>query len=131
MDLDPAVHNAAAYEWCLWESATPGWPPSDKLQTRFEDPRYALAFARIVTHYASHNAWLEDGELIRNVGSIADIPGVLINGRQDAQSPLSNAEALLAVWPRAQLVVVDDAGHDAMNAAITREIVRALDRLHA
>ena len=28
---------------------------------RFSDPRFALAFARIVTHYVRHDAWLGDG----------------------------------------------------------------------
>jgi hypothetical protein len=31
------------------------------------------------------------------------------------------------VWPSAALVIVDDAGHDASNAAITRELVHATD----
>ena len=26
-DPDPVVQQRAAYEWCLWESATPAWPP--------------------------------------------------------------------------------------------------------
>jgi proline iminopeptidase len=30
-DPDPAVREAAAYEWCLWESAIPRWPPSNRL----------------------------------------------------------------------------------------------------
>ena len=26
-DPDPMVQHRAAYQWCLWESATPAWPP--------------------------------------------------------------------------------------------------------
>ncbi len=129
MNPDPAVHNPAAYEWCLWESATPDWPPSNTLAHRFEDPSYALAFARIVTHYVTHSAWLEDGILIRNADKLADTPGILINGRHDVQAPLANAEVLREVWPNTELIVVEDAGHNAANAGITREIVRATDRL--
>ena len=32
------------------------------------------------------------------------------------------------MWPRAELVIVDDAGHAANNAAITNELIRATDR---
>ncbi len=126
---DPAVHARAAHEWCLWESATPDWPPSKTLAPRFEDPAYALAFARIVTHYVMNNAWLEDGILLRNAGRLADIPGILVNGRRDVQSPLANAEALQQVWPRAELIAVEEAGHNATNAVITAELVRATARL--
>ncbi len=71
---DPAVHRLAAEAWCLWESATPAWPPSPGLDSRFTDPTYALAFARIVTHYISHNAWLEDGILMRGADALARSP---------------------------------------------------------
>ena len=37
-DPDPEVRARAARAWCLWESATPVWPPKPGLQKRFEDP---------------------------------------------------------------------------------------------
>ncbi|MGH2514904.1 MAG: prolyl aminopeptidase [Ktedonobacterales bacterium] len=127
-DPDPAVRQRAAEVWCLWESATPHWPPKPGLAARFTDPAFALAFARIVTHYVSHNAWLEDGILLRHAGVLASIPGVLVNGRFDFQAPLANAWELHQVWPRAELVIVDDAGHAADSPGLTQELVRATDR---
>ena len=90
---------------------------------------YALAFARIVTHYVRNYAWLEDGSLLRGAGAIADIPGIMVNGRFDLQAPIGWAYDLKRVWPRARLVIVDDAGHDASSAGITGELVRATDRI--
>jgi proline iminopeptidase len=127
-DPDPLVRARAAEDWCLWESATPAWPPTPGLAKRFTDPRYALAFARIVTHYISHNAWLDDGVLLRGAAALADIPGILVNGRFDFQAPIGNASALKGVWPRADLWIVDDAGHSADNQSITSALVRAIDR---
>ena len=90
-DPDPEVCRKAAEAWCLWESATPVWPPRPGLAERFVDPEYALAFARIVTHYFRKNAWLEDGALLRGAAALAEIPGILVNGRFDFQAPLGNA----------------------------------------
>jgi proline iminopeptidase len=129
-DPDLNVRRRAAEAWCLWESATPAWPPADGLAERFKDPDYALAFARIVTHYVRHNAWLEDGTLLRDAGALAEIPGVLVHGRFDFQAPLENAYALSRAWPQAELVIVEDAGH-VPTAAVTRELVRATDRFAA
>jgi proline iminopeptidase len=126
-DPDPDVRRRAAHAWCLWESATPAWPPTGGLAERFQDADYALAFARIVTHYVRHSAWLEDGILLRNADVLAEIPGVLVHGRFDFQAPLENAFALSRAWPRADLVVVDDAGHVPTDE-IARQIVRATDR---
>jgi proline iminopeptidase len=125
-DPDPTVCRRAADVWCQWESATLAWPPTEGLSDRFRDPDYALAFARIVTHYVQHNAWLEDGFLLRGAGALASIPGILVNGRFDFQAPISNAWELMRVWPRAELVVVDEAGH-APTASVHRELVRATD----
>ncbi len=124
-DPDPLVRQQATDAWCLWESATPNWPPTPGLSPMFADPAFAQAFARIVTHYVAHNLWLADGILLRDVGVLADIPAILINGRYDFQAPIGNAWELHRVWPRADLVIVDDAGH---STGIFPEIVRATDR---
>ena len=87
-----------------------------------------MAFARIVTHYVRHNAWLEDNSLLRDAPAIADIPGIMVKGRFDLQAPIGWAYDLKRVWPRAKLVIVDNAGHDASNAGITDELIRATDQ---
>jgi proline iminopeptidase len=124
-DSDPAITERAALGWCEWESVTLAWPPVSGLADRFTDPAYALAFARLVTHYVRHDAWLEEGSLLRAAGTLGDIPGLLINGRFDFQSPIESAWELHRAWPRAELVIVDDAGHDAGHPSITHELVRA------
>ena len=126
-DPDPGVRQRAAFEWCRWESATLAWPPTTGLSPRFRDPRFALAFARLVTHYVRHNAWLDDGCLLRGADALSEIPGILVNGRFDFQAPIANAWELSRVWPGAELVIVDDAGH-AADAAISDQLMRATDR---
>jgi proline iminopeptidase len=125
-DPDPEICRNAALEWCTWESATPAWPPTTELAERFRDPEYALAFARIVTHYVRANAWLEDGALLRDAGVLADIPGVMVSGRFDFQAPIGNAYELSRAWPRAALVIVDEAGH-VPTGELGRQVARATD----
>jgi proline iminopeptidase len=127
-DPDPAVREHAAFEWCMWESATPDWPPATGLAARFTDPVFALAFARLVTHYIRHDLWLEDGIVLREAHRLASIPGVLINGRFDLQAPLAGAWELSRAWPGSELIVVEDAGHAGNTEGIARELVRATDR---
>ena len=127
-DPDPAVRQRAAHEWCMWESATPAWPSAPGLARRFTDPSFAMAFARLATHYVRHDAWIENGALLRDANRLANIPGILVNGRFDFQAPIANAWELKRAWPRADLVIVDDAGHAADNVGITRELIRATDR---
>jgi proline iminopeptidase len=128
---DASVRESAALAWCEWESATPDWPPKPGLAPRFRDQAFALAFARIVTHYVRHNAWLGDGRLLRDAARIADIRGVLVNGRFDFQAPLANTWALHRRWQRSELVIVNDAGHAADHAGMARELAQALARFAA
>ena len=54
--------------------------------------------------------------------------GILVNGRFDFQALIANAWTLSGLWPRAELVIVDDAGHET-NADLDGALVRASDRL--
>ena len=48
--------------------------PEATPEPRRLQPAFQLAFARIVTHYFHHNAWLEEGMLLRHAGVLAHIP---------------------------------------------------------
>jgi proline iminopeptidase len=88
-------------------SLTPGHTPDP----RFEDPEFRLRFARLVTHYWRHTAFLEDEQLIRDAALLNGIRGVLIHGRYDVSSPLETAWRLSQRWNTSELKVLDDAGH--------------------
>ncbi len=95
---------------------------------RYRDARFRMCFARLVTHYWSHAAWLEDGELIRNAGKLAGIPGALVHGRLDVSGPPDIAWQLSQVWPGSSLTLVDDAGHGTGHPDVASALVGATDR---
>jgi proline iminopeptidase len=55
-------------------------------------------------------------------------PGVLVNGRFDLQAPVANAWKLSRAWPRAEFVIVDDAGHSPDDPGMTDALIRASHR---
>jgi proline iminopeptidase len=123
---DPAVRARAARNWCDWEDAHVKTRPGQPADPRYDDPVFRACFARLVTHYWRHAAWLDDGELLRHAGRLAGIPGVLVHGRLDLSSPLDVPWALAQTWAGGQLVIVDDAGHS--GAALSEAIVAATSR---
>lgn len=108
---DPDTQRDAAQRWCEWEDAAvslePGWTPSP----RYADPEFRMQFARIVTHYFHHGAWLDEGQLLRDAGKLTGIPGVMLHGQLDIGGPVDVPWLLARAWPDAELHVISEAGH--------------------
>ena len=128
-DPDPGVRAKAAEDWCRWEDAHVAVHPDAKPSPRYRDPRFRIAFARLVTHYWQHAAWLEQGSLVRDAGRLASIPGVLVHGRMDLSSPIDIPWQLAQRWAGSELVIVDDAGHGTSEPGMAAAIRAATDRL--
>ena len=71
----------------------------------------ALNYARIFIHYAKHDYFLEENQLIERADRLADIPVQLMTGRYDMCTPPNNAFDLAQVLPNARLQIVANAGH--------------------
>lgn len=106
---DLEVQHRAALDWCAWEDAASP-TPDGRANPRYDDPAFRMTFARIVTHYFFHHAWLEPNQLLRDAPRLIGKPGALIHGRHDLGGPLDAAWQLTKAWPDAELTVVET-GH--------------------
>ena len=61
---EPAVREKAARDWCQWEDSHVAVRPEHQPNPRYQDPVFRMAFARLVTHYFGHAAWLGETELL-------------------------------------------------------------------
>ncbi|HSO38102.1 MAG TPA: prolyl aminopeptidase [Labilithrix sp.] len=131
---DPKVQSEAAKVWSVWEGRTSCLIPNAELIARTAGDEFALAFARIESHYFVNDGWLTGGrELLApaNIEKIRKIPGVIVQGRYDVVCPAKSAWDLHTVWPEADLKIVPDAGHAASEPGIVHELVSATDRFRA
>lgn len=110
-DPDERVRDAAARAWCAWEDAHVSLSPGHQPTAAFDDPAFRLGFARQVTHFWRHAAFLEDGALLRDAARLDGIPAALIHGRHDVSSLLEVPLILSERWRTSRLVVLDDCGH--------------------
>jgi proline iminopeptidase len=114
-DADEAVRDRAAQAWCEWEDAHVSLTPGHQPNPLFDDAEFRLRFARLVTHYWRHAAFLEEDQLIRDASRLNGIPGALIHGRFDVSGPLSTAWQLHKRWTTTRLHILEDAGHGGGN----------------
>ncbi len=126
---DPAVRQEAARAWSVWEGSTSCLFPNQDLIAKTGTDEFSLAFARIECHYfVNRGFFARDAQLLEDVGKIRHIPAVIVQGRYDVVCPMESAWALHRAWPEADLRLVPDAGHSALEAGIIHELVNATDR---
>jgi proline iminopeptidase len=126
---DETVRIEAARAWSIWEASTSKLYPDEDFIAHFGAPQFALAFARIECHYFMNNAFFDtDNYLIENVGKIRHIPAVIVQGRYDVVCPLMSAWELHRAWPEADLKIIPDAGHSALEPGTRSALVEATDR---
>ena len=126
---DAAVRLAAAKAWSTWEGGTSYLLQNPDYIASTGADEFALQFARIECHYFVHGGFFEcDDQLLRDAHKLKHIPAVIVQGRYDVVCPPRSAWDLHCAWPEAELRIVADAGHSALEPGNTHELVEATDR---
>lgn len=119
---------AAARAWSLYEGETITLLPDAATTAQHDDGHFALAFARLETHYFVNDCWLEPGQLLRDAEKLRAIPGTIVHGRYDMPCPAHYAWALHKAWPEADFHLIEGAGHAFSEPGILDQLIRATDR---
>lgn len=125
--VDERVRLEAAVAWSRWEGRTISLRPDPQVDQVHTDAHFALAFSRIENHYFVNDGFLEDRQLLRDAPLLADLPGVIVQGRYDVCTPARTAWELHRAWPRAEFHLVDDAGHAYSEPGTLDRLIRATD----
>jgi proline iminopeptidase len=125
---DPAVYLEAARNWSRYEGSCLFLEPQAQAIEDFESDAVCLGIGRLEAHYMLHGAFMEEDQLIDNIDRIRHLPAVIIQGRYDVICPPTSAYRLHQAWPEAQLHMVGNAGHAAMEPGIAAELVRATEQ---
>ena len=129
---DKAEQLRAAKAWSVWEGTTVSLLPSMERMSSFATDHFALAFARIESHYFINNGFFEhDDQILRNAHLIKDIPGTIVQGRYDVVTPVKTAWELALQWANSDLVIVRDGGHAASEPGIISALVEATEKYKA
>ncbi len=127
---DEATEQAAAAQWCAFEGKLLTLMPrmaAGAAASAYASPQ-TRALARIEAHYFVHQSFMDEGQILARMGTIAHLPGVIVQGRYDSVTPPVTAFEVHRSWIRSQLVIVPDAGHATVETGIQRALVAATDR---
>ncbi|CAN8142718.1 putative proline iminopeptidase [uncultured Thiomicrorhabdus sp.] len=124
---DEVARMRAAEAWSVWEGRTCTLQTDDETVNHFGDPFHALAMARIECHYFKHQAFIENNQILNNCHCIEHLPVTIVHGRYDMVCPINQAFELVEHIPHADLIICNHAGHSAMEAEISRQLIATTD----
>lgn len=117
----------AAKTWSEYESRIMTLlPPTPSAETAPES--LMLSRLKVHLHYLSNGCFLKNMPLLSLIERFRHIPATIIHGRYDMVCPISTAYELHNAWPEAEFIVVDGAGHSAMEPGIISALVSTTNR---
>jgi len=118
-----------AKAWTKYEMATCKLFIDAESIAKIEVDKFALAFARIETHYFINNAFMKyDNQILKDACKIKDIPTEIVQGRYDVVCPCKSAYELHKSLNKSTLHMIPDAGHSASELGIIDALVRSTDK---
>lgn len=125
---DKAEQTRYAQLWAGWENALASAASNGQFVETLA--HYARAFSRIEAHYFLNQGWLgPDKHILDRMDRIAQIPGLIVQGRLDMICPPQAAVSLAAAWPKARLQMVPASGHAMSEPQITKALIAEMDRI--
>ena len=125
---DPAVYLPAAKSWSRYESSCLYLEPQADAVEEFEKVEVSLGLGRLEAHYMLHAGFMEEDQLIKNIGKISHLPAVIVQGRYDVICPPNSAFRLHQAWSGSKLHVIPNAGHAALETGTAAALVAATEQ---
>jgi proline iminopeptidase len=94
-----------------------------------ENFRQIFTMQLVSFYYYANSCFLEEGQLLRDVGKIPDVPVTIVHGRYDMICPPSVAYKLHKKIPGSKLMIMEEAGHSMFDRPIEMELVIAMKEL--
>jgi len=128
LDPDPLVHGPAARAWHDTEQIlsqhAPGRVRLDPASLNGSRALPATPFME--AHYFHNDCFMKPGQLLADAGKLAGIPGLIVQGRYDLLCPPATSHALQAVWPGAEVRMVEGAGHSLYDPGVRDAVMKAI-----
>jgi len=126
LDPDAAIHGPAARAWGETERILSEHAPS---RDRFAGPNSSGALPStpfMEAHYFRNDCFMKPDQLMNEAGRLAEIPGIIVQGRYDLLCPPATSYALAAKWPRSEVRIVNGAGHSLYDPGVRDAVMKAI-----
>jgi proline iminopeptidase len=129
---DPAegVAVAAAIRWCDYEARVMD-AATGSASAGAVNAQEVLGSVRIQLHFLANDFFLRPNELLDNLWRMANRPVIIVQGRMDMVCPPLTAFAVARGVKSAELCIVANGGHSALQPEIAAQLCAATRRMQA
>jgi proline iminopeptidase len=124
---DRTAALGAARRWAAYESALMAVGEAPGAPSPAADDDAVLDRVRVHLHYLAADCFLQPGQLLSALATLAEIPAILVQGRRDLVCPPATAYTVKQAWRSARLCMVEEGGHSAAHPAMAAALVRATE----
>lgn len=126
---DASIALAAARRWCDYEASVMAIGQDNDGGRNAATPEEMLADTRIHLHFLANGCFLQPNQLLEGLYRIGDKPVTLVQGRIDMVCPPITAFEVARRLIRADLRLIPNGGHSAMQPVIAAELCAATERM--
>jgi proline iminopeptidase len=128
---DEVAKRRVAKEWMGWGGQValgndfkPG-RPSDHVTNKM------VKQVGMELHYAKNHYFVTENQILENCANLQNIPAIIIHGRQDLVCPIEAGMKLHQALPKAEYIILPNAGHIAQGSEMIDALVSATDKFVA
>lgn len=125
---DEMVKARVAKEWQAWNGQLAMGKAYQPQNSNEAASDAMIKQVRMEIHYAYHHYFIEDNQVLENCGGLQNIPTTIIHGRYDLVCPMEAGLSLHRALPKAEFIVLPNAGHVAQHEEMVDALVSATDR---
>lgn len=126
---DIPARNAAVRSWYNWSGRVVTYQlPEIAMLGETEIDKMVREVA-IETHYARHNYFIEENQILDNLQRLPQVPIRIVHGRRDITCTLEASWTLSQALPQAELTCVNNGGHLASEPAMIDALITATDAM--
>ena len=124
------IAAAAARRWNDYEARVMD-PANPSASAGAASAPEVLASVKVQLHYLSNDFFLRPEELLDNLWRITNLPMIIVQGRMDMVCPPLTAFAVARGIANAELCMVADGGHSALQPQMAAQLCAATRRIQA
>lgn len=127
---DERAADQVAALWARWSEAVVMYAfNSVPAPAEPEASEVTRAKTRIEMHYAHHRYFMEENQLLQDVGKLPNVPIKIIHGLRDITCTPDAGWALHRALPNSEFKLLRNAGHLSGETAMTEALVEAADEM--